>query len=353
MTTEDGITLEFGVLTQRPGDSRQSIPEEHEVRMLFRVMALASVFSVTMRTSNDSDRRLSRFQLWRMIMRKSPLAAFFFLTGILLLMGGRPVGAIDEGPAYDETFSVDAVHSSVLFRVTHMGVGPFWGRFGTIKGAVEIAKDGDDLKLDLQVAIDSVDTGSSKLDQHLQTEDFFHASEYPSATFKSRSARKTSDGTFRVSGDLTIRGVTEAVDVDVSLAGPVDTRRGRRCGIETEFVLKRADFGMTYGAQGGMVGDEVRLIVALEAVAEQGGTEETGREGRRPGRGMGARDPKMMMERIKAMDKDGNGKIERSEVSERMRNMFKRLDANGDGVADKKEIKAFQKRMRSRANRND
>lgn len=286
-------------------------------------------------------------------MKNSLSVAFLCWSGILMLSGGRPADAGDGVSATYETFTVDAVHSSVLFRVTHMGVGPFWGRFGTISGTIDVPKDGDDLKLELEVAIDSVDTGSSKLDQHLQTEDFFHALTYPSATFKSRSARKTSEGTYRVSGDLTIRGVTTPVDVDVSLAGPVNSMRGRRCGIETEFVLKRAKFGMTYGAQGGMVGDEVRLIVALEAVAGQGGPEKMRRAGRRPGRGRAMRDPKMMMERIKAMDKDGNGKIERSEVSEEMLRMFKRLDANGDGVAVEKEIKAFQERMRRRANRND
>ena len=291
-------------------------------------------------------------------MRNSPLTAFFFWTGVLLLAGGRSASAGDGATANYENFSVDPIHSSVLFRVTHMGVGPFWGNFGTVEGTVGVPKKGDDLKLTLEVAINSVDTGSPKLDKHLQTEDFFHTSKYPSATFKSRSARKTSDGKYRVSGDLTIRGITKAVDVIVSLAGPVDTRRGRRCGVETEFVLRRADFGMTYGAKGGMIGDEVRLIVALEAVAGESAGRETGRAGARPGdrglgRGMGMRDPKMMMERIKSMDKDGDGKIESSEVPERMLRIFKRLDANSDGVADKKEIEAFQERLRGRSGRNN
>ena len=291
-------------------------------------------------------------------MKNSLCVAFLCWSGILIVAGGRSADARDDVSANYETFTVDAVHSSVLFRVTHMGVGPFWGRFGTIGGTIDVPKDGDDLKLELEVSIGSVDTGISQLDEHLQTEDFFHASKYPSATFKSRSARKNSDGTYRVSGDLTIRGVTKKVDVDVSLAGPVDTRRGRKCGIETEFVLKRAEFEMMYGAQGGMVGDEVRLIVALEAAAGQGAGESAGgpgmrRGGMRAGRGMGMRDPKRMMERIKSMDKNGDGKIESSEVPEMMQRMFKRLDANGDGVADEKEIEAMQERMRGRSGRND
>lgn len=291
-------------------------------------------------------------------MRNSLSMAFLCGFGILMFTAARPADAGDDVSANYETFTVDAVHSSVLFRVTHMGVGPFWGGFGTIRGTVDVPKDGDDLKLELEVAIGSVDTGISQLDEHLQSEDFFHASKYPSATFKSRSARKTSDGKYRVSGDLTIHGVTKAVDVDVSLAGPVDTRRGRRCGVETEFVLKRAEFEMTFGAQGGMVGDEVRLIVALEAAAGQGPGESAGGPGMRPGgmrggRGMGMRDPKRMMERIKSMDKNGDGKIESSEVPEMMQRMFKRLDANGDGVADEKEIEAMQERMRGRSNRED
>ena len=73
----------------------------------------------------------------------------------------------------------------------------------------------------------------------------------------------------------------------------------------------------------------------------------------RAGRGMGMRDPKRMMERIKSMDKNGDGKIESSEVPEMMQRMFKRLDANGDGVADKKEIDAMKERMRGRSGRDD
>ncbi len=286
-------------------------------------------------------------------MRNSFSVAFLCWSGILVLAGGRLADAGNDVSANYETFTVDAVHSSVLFRVTHMGVGPFWGRFSAVRGNVEVSKNGEDLKLDIEVPIDSVDTGSSRLDRHLQTEDFFHASKYPSATFKSRSARKTSDDTYRVSGDLTIRGVTQAVDVDVSLAGPVDTERGRRCGIETEFVLKRAEFAMTYGLQGGMVGDEVRLIVALESVAGKAGAKETRRKGRRRGRRTGTDDPSRMIARIKRMDMDRDGNIESRDVPEMLQPLFKKLDANGDGVADKKEIEAFQERMRESSNQND
>ena len=284
-------------------------------------------------------------------MKYTRSASVLCMMVVFTLAGGRIARAGTDGSPNFETFTVDTVHSSVLFRVTHMGVGPFWGRFGVINGTVLIPADRNSLKLDLEIAIDSIDTGSTKLDQHLQTEDFFHASKYPSATFKSRSARKISDGEYSVSGDLTIRGVTKEVEVNVSLAGPVDSKRGRKCGVEVEFVLKRANFGMTYGILNGMIGDQVRLIVALEAAGGQGPGRGTGRPGARPGdsgRGRGRGDPKMMMDRIKSMDKNGDGKIERSEVPQGMQRMFNRLDANGDGVADKKEIEAFQGRMGGR-----
>ncbi|MGD2110304.1 MAG: YceI family protein [Phycisphaerae bacterium] len=182
---------------------------------------------------------------------------------------GKAGGEEQQKPQY-ERLSADSVHSSVLFRVTHLGVGPFWGRFAAINGDVDVAVDGSGIALSLEVPIESVDTGNEKLDQHLQSPDFFDAAKHPKATFVSKSAKKKSGGVYGVSGELTIRGVTRKVEVDVRVTGPSDTPRGRRCGIETEFVLKRSDYGVSYGVGGGMLGDDTRLIVGIEAVAPEG-----------------------------------------------------------------------------------
>ena len=69
------------------------------------------------------------------------LTSFLCCSALILSVAGRSVSAVDDDSENYETFTVDAVHSSVLFRVTHMGVGPFWGRFGTVKGSVDISKD--------------------------------------------------------------------------------------------------------------------------------------------------------------------------------------------------------------------
>ena len=90
-----------------------------------------------------------------------------------------------------ETYQIDAVHSTILFRVTHLGVGPFWGRFKQLGGTIEFTPGPNGgLALDVQLAIASVDSGNERLDGHLKSPDFFDASKFPQATFKTTASRR-------------------------------------------------------------------------------------------------------------------------------------------------------------------
>lgn len=284
-------------------------------------------------------------------MRKSLAGYGSFVSALAVALACSAHSAARAQPAGEakgEVFAVDPVHSAVLFRVTHMGVGPFWGRFDAVTGTIALPKDGTELMLDLEVPIGSVDSGSEQLDEHLRGPEFFDTTKYPTASFKSKSAKKTGDGAFRVSGDLTIHGVTKPIEVDARVAGPADSEHGRRFGLETEFVLKRSDFGVSYGTKGGAVGDEVRLIVGLEAVVKSEGPGEDGAgEGGRTGR----RNPARLVERLKGMDADKDGKIAKKEVPENMHRLFERLDENKDDVIDAKELEAFEKRAEQRPDR--
>jgi polyisoprenoid-binding protein YceI len=211
------------------------------------------------------------------------MTTFRLMTACLLIaMAGAfamSAGAQETtGEAADKTgartFDVDAVHSTTIFRVHHMGAGMFYGRFNDVGGTIEYdpsTKKG--LALDLVVDINSIDSGNSKLDGHLKSPDFFNAVEFPKMTFKSTSATLMPDmdhpdgDVYKVEGNLTIHGVTKKISVEVVHVGHQNTRRGVRIGFECIFTIKRSEFDMPYGVEGDALGNSTQIIVSLEAAA--------------------------------------------------------------------------------------
>lgn len=186
----------------------------------------------------------------------------------LVLAGAVVLGGSTVPRAGAEQFKVDRVHSSVVFRVKHMGVSYFYGRFNDVGGSFAF-DDADETKcsFDIEVKTESVDTHNEKRDNHLKSPDFFNAKQYPTIRFKSSAVKKTGDNTFEVSGELTLLGQTKPLTVTVERVGMGKGRGGGSlCGFETTFTIKRSDFGMTYGLEG--VSDEVRLTVSLEGGSE-------------------------------------------------------------------------------------
>ncbi len=166
-----------------------------------------------------------------------------------------------------EVFTVDPVHSSVLFRVKHFDAGYIYGRFNLFSGTFAFDdKNPADCKLEIEVKIDSIDSANADRDKHLKGPDFFSAKEFPTMSFKATSMKAGDEKNYEVTGDLTIHGVTKQVTVKLERIGTVkDPRSGKpRTGWETTFTIKRSDFGMKYGVPA--IGDEVRVIVAIEGV---------------------------------------------------------------------------------------
>ncbi len=242
-----------------------------------------------------------------------------------------------EGKSKAQTFSLDPTHSMALFRVRH-GASMFWGRFNKITGTVSYDPNSESaLELDITMAIDSVDSGSEKLDGHLKSEDFFFAEKYPEATFKSSSSNRVGKKTYAVSGKLTMRGVTKPITVRVDWLGTSDSRRGHTCGLETEFTVKRSEFGINYGISMGMLGDEIKIIVAMEGRAGGDG----------PGREAGGQAEGGLPRFLARHDANGDGKIQKSEAPERLKNRFDEIDTNGDGAIDAAEAGAMRGGRRS------
>ena len=163
----------------------------------------------------------------------------------------------------NKEFNIDAVHSTAIFRVHHVGAGMFYGRFNDVNGM--IALSGDVPSFDVSIAIDSVDSSNERLDSHLKSPDFFNAVEFPTMSFKSSSVKSVGDKKYEVTGEITMHGVTKPLTVNMEKTGHVDGRRGEMVGFETEFELNRSEFGMNYGVESGSLGDKVKVIVALEA----------------------------------------------------------------------------------------
>jgi polyisoprenoid-binding protein YceI len=166
-----------------------------------------------------------------------------------------------------DTFKADPVHSSVIFRAQHANAGHVWGRFNDPTGT--FALDDTDLSkssFSVEIPVANVDTHNAQRDGHLKSPDFFNAKQYPTITFKSTSA-KAEGNMLQVTGELEMHGVKKTITVPVEILGKGELPPGvKRAGIEATFSVKMTDFGIK--GLPGAVGDEIKVIVALEGVKQ-------------------------------------------------------------------------------------
>ena len=163
-----------------------------------------------------------------------------------------------------DTYKVDPVHSTVIFRINHLGTSWVYGRFDEVAGTFSV--DDKTPSFDFTVNADSVDTNNKQRDTHVKSADFFSVKEFPTITFKSTSVASTGDKKFDVTGDLTLHGVTKSITVPLEFVGAADTKMGSRAGYEAHFNVKRSDYGMDKMV--GMIGDDVYLTVSFEGVKQ-------------------------------------------------------------------------------------
>ena len=173
----------------------------------------------------------------------------------------EPLPDMPEG-----VYNIDPVHSTALFRVQHMGAGNFWGRFNDVNGTVTFAPEDDKktFQFNIDIPLESVDSGNDKLDQHLKSPDFFNAKEHEKMSFKSTEIERLSQHVWDVTGDLALNGTTKKIVALVRFIGTADMGRGHKAGFEAAFDIKRSDFKMNYGVENGMLGDMTHVVVAME-----------------------------------------------------------------------------------------
>lgn len=168
-------------------------------------------------------------------------------------------------PASAQTYQIDPVHSSLLFRVKHMDTAYVYGMFTSMKGTV-VVDEANPARSSINIEVDanSVYTHNEQRDNHLRGPDFFNTRQFPTITFKSTQVRRINANTVQVRGDLTIRGVTRPITASVTLTGKGKNPQGKDIiGFETTFTIRRSEFGIRYGLPG--LGNEVQVTLSIEA----------------------------------------------------------------------------------------
>ena len=170
------------------------------------------------------------------------------------------------------TWQFDLSHSSVGFTVRHLMVSKVHGRFARWGGTLEYDPAQPTLaKIAVTIETASVETREDKRDEHLRSADFFDVANHPTLTFNSTSIERIADDRLAVTGDLTIRGVTRPVVLDVESSGQVkDPWGGLRAGFSAKTTISRKDFGLTWNVAletgGLLVGDKVEIGIEIEAI---------------------------------------------------------------------------------------
>lgn len=164
-----------------------------------------------------------------------------------------------------QSYKVDPVHSSLVYRVKHMNTSYHYGRFNDIGGTVTMdAADPSKSKVDFTVKVASIDTGNKGRDDHLKSPGFFGATQYPTIKFVSTKVAKDGDA-FDVTGNLTMHGVTKPITLKLVPTGSGKDMQGKAlAGYESTFAIKRTEFGMTQMTQA--IGDDVTIMVSVECV---------------------------------------------------------------------------------------
>jgi polyisoprenoid-binding protein YceI len=178
---------------------------------------------------------------------------------------------MEAGMARD-TWEFDPVHSSIAFSVRHMVIAKVHGRFGKWAGTLQL-DEGAPAASRIEARIDaaSVDTNDPQRDAHLRSADFFDVERFPDIRFTSTRIEPVGEARYRVTGDLTIRGVTRETVLDVEQTGRIRDPWGNdRTGFSAKTAIDRKDFGVSFNqvldAGGLAVGDRVEIAVEVEAL---------------------------------------------------------------------------------------
>lgn len=163
------------------------------------------------------------------------------------------------------TWAIDPIHSDVSFIVRHLGVSKVRGQFNTFSGEIVTAENPLQSTVTATIDAGSFHTRQEQRDNHVKSEDFLHVDDHPEIKFVSTGVRQNGED-FLVDGDLTIRGVTKPVTLELEINGFGQGPDGSPLlGISATTEISRKDFGVHGGAAGAMVGDKIQIALEVEA----------------------------------------------------------------------------------------
>jgi polyisoprenoid-binding protein YceI len=171
------------------------------------------------------------------------------------------------------TYQIDPAHSSAQFVVRHMMITNVRGGFSGVQGTIEYDPNRPtEASIDVVIDASKIATLDEQRDAHLRSADFLHVEQHPTITFKSKKIVKSGDGEWKISGDLTIHGITK--EVVLHAEGPTpegkDPFGNVRIGASASTKIKRSDFGLTWNAAletgGILVGDDLKIELEVSAI---------------------------------------------------------------------------------------
>jgi polyisoprenoid-binding protein YceI len=172
----------------------------------------------------------------------------------------------------NEQWDFDVAHSSINFSVRHLMVSKVRGQFTKWSGSLEFdEQEPTRARVEAQLDAASIDTKDAQRDAHLRSADFLDTERFPTISFKSTGIEKVGDARFSMKGELTIRGITKPVTLDVEYAGRAkDPWGGERVGFSARTSIDRKDFGLTWNqlleTGGVLVGEKVDIELEIEAI---------------------------------------------------------------------------------------
>ena len=170
----------------------------------------------------------------------------------VLLAAAMPLAAFGQS-----TWKADPPHSRIGFAITHLGISEITGAFNTFDVSIVSAKpDFSDAVFQLTVDVASIDTAVQQRDDHLRSPDFFEVANYPKMTFRSKSIVPAGKDRFKLTGDLSIHGVTKPVTAELWYRGSTTNQGKVTAGFQLTATLKRSDFGVGPKFPPPMIADE-------------------------------------------------------------------------------------------------
>ena len=191
-----------------------------------------------------------------------PIRFFKLIFLVILIIVLYAPGALAE------SYKLDPVHTSIIFRVKHLDVAYFFGRFNGASGTFSFDETTPSKSsIEMQVSTTNIDTNVEKRDNHIKSPDFLNVQKHPFIKFQSKSVKQLDTNNYEIKGELTLLGKTRPLTIKAVHTGSGKDPWGNfRSGFKTSFIIKRSDFGMDFMLGG--VSDEVQLTVSIEGIKQ-------------------------------------------------------------------------------------